>query len=340
MDTVLWERLGELADRAPRISDLRHHKLQLIAASRMRERGDPVPAELIAEQRTLAAISLAIPMLLRRVRAASDAPMVLMKGAEVAARWPQPRLRPAKDVDLLVEDADAVQAALLSAGFVEIADPAMYGELHHLCPLGLPGFPLTVEIHRQPHWCDGTPPDIGQIIAAAQPCALGVDGILAPRPDHHAVLLAAHAWAHGPLDRIGPLADVAAMLEESGSEAAAAVAEEWGVSNAWRSTARAIDELLAGGSFPRRTPVWKRHLARARVRTVFEEHVTRIVAPLTAASARCAPVVLAVALANAARPYPGETWRAKLGRSVRALRHAAWSRTQHEALEAPAESAR
>ena len=36
MESMLWERVGELADRAPQISDLRHHKLQLIAASRMR----------------------------------------------------------------------------------------------------------------------------------------------------------------------------------------------------------------------------------------------------------------------------------------------------------------
>ena len=32
MESVLWERVGELADRAPRISDLRHHKLHLLAA--------------------------------------------------------------------------------------------------------------------------------------------------------------------------------------------------------------------------------------------------------------------------------------------------------------------
>src|SRR5690348_6275579 len=103
MDQLLWERVGELADRSPQVSDLRHHKLQLIAASRMQARGEAVPEELLAEQRTYAALCLAVPMLLRRVRAACDGPLVLMKGAEVAARWPQARLRPAKDIDLLVE---------------------------------------------------------------------------------------------------------------------------------------------------------------------------------------------------------------------------------------------
>jgi putative nucleotidyltransferase-like protein len=339
MHSAVWERVGELADRAPQISDLRHHKLQLVAAARMRERGETVPSELVAEQRVAAAIALAVPVLLRRVRAVCDGPLVLMKGAEAAARWPEPRLRPAKDIDLLVEDADTVQAALLSAGFVEVEDPTLYDELHHHCPLVLPGFPLTVEVHRQPHWCDGTPPAIGRIVAAAQPCALGVDGILAPRADHHAVLLGAHAWAHGPLDRIGPLADVAAMRHESGHEAAAAVADDWGLSNAWRATSRAIDELLAGEPTPHRTRVWKRHLADARERTVFEEHVTRIVAPVTAAPARCAPVALAAALATAARPYPEEGWRSKLTRASHAIRHPAWSRSQHEAMfEVPTKS--
>ena len=43
MESLLWERVGELADRAPRISDLRYHKLHLLAAARLRQRGDDVP---------------------------------------------------------------------------------------------------------------------------------------------------------------------------------------------------------------------------------------------------------------------------------------------------------
>jgi hypothetical protein len=264
----------------------------------------------------------------------------MMKGAEVAARWPQARLRPAMDVDLLTDDPDAVQKALLAAGFVPLDDPTLYGEHHHHCPLGLPGLPLAIEVHRQPHWCGGAPPDIREIIEAAQPCALGVDGILVPRPDHHVVLLAAHAWAHGPLDRISQLADIAAMLSDTTVEAVSAVAEQWDMTLTWRATTRAIDELLVAGPSRWRKPVWKRHLARARERTVFEEHVTRIVAPTAVASRHRTPVTFIAALTNAMRPYPEETWRAKLGRSARAFRHAAWARSQHEAaLDAPTRSA-
>ena len=86
---MLWDRVGELADRAPRLSDLRHHKLHLLAASRMRTRGEAVPAELLAEERRLAAVSISAAPLLRRVRDASDARIIVMKGPEAAARWPQ-----------------------------------------------------------------------------------------------------------------------------------------------------------------------------------------------------------------------------------------------------------
>ena len=339
MSAVLWERVGELADRAPQLSDLRHHKLQLIAASRMRDRGEQVPHELLAEERSLATLSLAVPLLLSRVRAACDGPLVVMKGAEVAARWPQARLRPAIDIDLLVEDAEAVQASLLAAGFVLLDDPTIYGRLHHHCPIGFPGLPLAIEVHHQPHWCGGTPPDVAEIIAAAQPCALGVEGVLAPRPDHHVVLLTAHAWAHGPLERISHLADIAAMLRETTPEAAEAVAEKWGMANTWRVTARAIDELLDSGSNHRRAPVWKRHLSGARERTVFEEHVTRIIAPATAASAGRAPMMILTGLTQALRPHPQEGWKDKVVRTIQAFRHAAWARSQHEAaIEAPVRS--
>ena len=240
-----------------------------------------------------------------------------------------------------------MQAALLAGGFVEIDKDGLlaaavdfgwdaaevYGELHHHCPLGYPGIPLAIEVHRQPHWCNDAPPSTEEIVAAAQPCALGVEGILAPRPDHHAVLLAAHAWAHGPLDRISLLADVAVMLEETTPDATAAVAEEWGVRSTWRATTRAIEELLVRESEAEHAPVWRRHLVRARERTVFEEHVARIVAPMAVAPNGRAPVALLAALAKAARPYPQESWGAKLSRSARAFRHAAWSRSQHEALE-------
>jgi hypothetical protein len=330
MDSVLWERVGELADRAPRLSDLQYHKLQLVAASRMRARGEAVPRVLVDDQRRAAFIALAIPSVLRRVRATCAGPLVLMKGAELAARWPDAHLRPTSDIDLLAGDADDAQAALLASGFVEVDDPQIYGDLHHACPLSLPGLPLTVEVHRRPHWCGGVPPETAEIVATAQACAVGVEGILAPRPDQHAVLLAVHAWAHGPLKRIGHLADVATMLGATDPESADRVAEQWGVRHIWRATRRAVEEVLLDAPPPRRRLVWKRHLAEARERTVLEGHVARVVAPAAAVSAPRAPLAAVGAALQTVRRSPGETWPVKLGRSTQAVRHAGWAGSRHE----------
>jgi Uncharacterised nucleotidyltransferase len=340
MDPVAWARVGALADRAPGLSALRHHKLQLLAAGRMRARGEAVPSGLVEDERRAALLALTAPAVLRRVRAACDGPLVLFKGLEVASRWPQPQWRPSGDIDLLVLDAPAVQSALLAAGFVEAAgpDPDTYDELHHCCPLVLPGLPITVEVHRQPHWCDEHPPAVAEIVAAAQPSAVGIAGVLAPRPDHHAVLLAAHAWAHEPLDRIGQLADVAALLAACDRAAAGRVADAWGVGRVWRATVEAVDQILMEN--PRRVPIWKRHLLDARERTVLEDHATRLVAPIAAAPRSRAPLAFLGATRDILRPAMDEAWPAKVGRSVQAVRHAAWTRQQHlEALDVPAREA-
>src|SRR3954468_3162386 len=129
MESLLWKRVGEIADHAQRISDLTYHKLQLVGASRMRERGQEVPLELRVAELHAAAITLTAAPLLRRVRATTDAPIMLMKGPEAAARWPSPKLRPWKDLDVLVADAERIQAALVGAGFVELGDAEEYHEI-------------------------------------------------------------------------------------------------------------------------------------------------------------------------------------------------------------------
>jgi hypothetical protein len=320
---MLWERVGELADRAPRLSDLRHHKLHLLAASRMRERGEEVPAELVAEERRLAAVSISASLLMRRIRSVSDAPIIVMKGPEAAARWPKARLRPWKDLDLLVEDAHALQDALLAAGFVEIGDPAIYEDIHHLRPLMAPELPLTIEIHMRPKWPEGAhTPTFAELYADAEPGVFAsIPDVLAPSAAHHAVLLAAHSWEHNPLNCVGQLVDVAALTLEAGREAADEVAREWEVGKLWAATNQAIDDLLA----ERRAPIWRRHLHEARERTVFEGHIERVVGPIAAGS----PANATRALATTLRPAPGEDWTTKVRRTGRALRNASLRRSDH-----------
>src|SRR3954465_13400196 len=104
MDAAFWERVGELAGRAPQLSDLREHRLQLVARSRMRARGETLPEELRNEELRCAAAFLAAPVLLTRIRALAGGRMVLMKGREASSHWANPRLRPFGALDLLVDD--------------------------------------------------------------------------------------------------------------------------------------------------------------------------------------------------------------------------------------------
>ena len=67
------------------------------------------------------------------MRAAYDGTLALMKGPEVAAHYPDPRLRTYCDLDFLVDSPEPAHRALLSAGFVEVGDPAHYHGALHIC---------------------------------------------------------------------------------------------------------------------------------------------------------------------------------------------------------------
>jgi hypothetical protein len=328
-NSMLWERIGELADQAQRNSDLRYHKLHLVAASRMRRRGEEIPAELRQAEREAAVMRLSAAPLVRRIRAATDASIIVMKGPEAAAYWPDPRLRPWSDLDLLVDDPDALQASLLRSGFVEVGEPAAYRDLHHLCPLIYPGIPLAIEVHRRPHWPGDSAPAFGELAEAAIPATLDVPGVLTPNAVHHAVLLAGHAWGHDSLSRVAFLADVAAAAGGAPDEAAA-VARAWGVSRVWSATTGAIDELLLTPPIHARPPIWLRHLHETRERTVFEGHVQRLLGPVAARPVAAAPAAATRALWRTLRPVRGESWSAKLQRSRTAVNHASLRQSEHD----------
>ena len=55
-----------------------------------------------------------------RVRDIIDEPIVLFKGPEAALVYPNPRLRPFEDVDVLVRDAEDAHRRLLEAGELEV----------------------------------------------------------------------------------------------------------------------------------------------------------------------------------------------------------------------------
>jgi hypothetical protein len=318
-----WRGVDALVDRTERIEDLRAHGLHLLAAARLRATGRPVPARLETEERAAAFLTVAASVLLERARDAYDGRLVLVKGPELAARYPEPARRPFSDLDLLADDAPAAQAALVAAGFTPVGPPAKYAGIHHLRPLRSPGLPLAIEVHERPKWIAGqAPPPTEELLAATVPSACGVAGIEALEPAHHALLVAVHSWAHAPLARLLHLVDVAALEPETDAQAAAQLARAWGLGRGWEVARAAAASALDGG--PRSLPerLWARSLRAVRERTVAEAHLEDWLAPFWALPAGPAARTSAGAVAVALRPRPGEPLRVKLRRSAWACRHA------------------
>ena len=341
MTASLWETVDRLVDRADSVDDLRAHGLQLLALQRWRADGRAIPDELRDEERLAAVRVLVARALLERVRAACNGPLVLMKGPAVAARYPDPALRPFADVDVLVPDAAAVQRALLDAGFVELDDPEPYGTKYHRPPLALPGLPLALEVHARPKWVNGVEPPTDELLRTAVPSSLGVAGVLEPAPAHHALLLAAHSWAHEPLRRALDLVDVAVLIEGVDRAEIRALARAFGLARVWRATEGAAEALLDGRRRTWPLLVWARHLPSVRERTMLETHLTRWLGELSAHPRRSALVVVCRTLRRELRPRAGESVGAKLRRGWLVVRNARLARSRHERqLTGPAVPAR
>jgi Uncharacterised nucleotidyltransferase len=290
-----------------------------------------VPPELIVRERRSAAMVLSVPALLDRVRASTDVPLLLIKGPEVAVRYPDPTLRVFRDIDLIAQDAAEAQKALLAAGFEEVGDPELYRDIHHLRPLHWPGLPLVVELHSRPKWIDSlTPPSIQSLFKDARPASSGGEGLLVPSPARHAVLLAVHSWAHEPLRILRDMVDVAALAAEASKEEAEEVAREWGVGRLWSTTVAARDCVFFGGRRPLALRVWAQNLERVRERTVLEEHTQRWLSDFSALPFHLAVRRVRRTLIREFTPDRGEGWRRKLSRSTLAVRNAAHRRSEHE----------
>jgi hypothetical protein len=271
------------------------------------------------------------PEVLAKVRDASDGALVVHKGPEVALRYPDPALRKYVDLDLLVPDTAAVQRSLVASGFQPVGDPAAYTTTPHEQPLEFPGLPVLVEVHDAPNWPGWLgPPPTAELLDEAVPSALGVDGILTLAPSHHALVVAAHAWAHGPLSRVGDLVDVRAMSEGIDPDELTRLAKRWGLVKLWRTTTTAADAVLGGRRRTWALSTWARNLRDVRERTVFEYHLGRWLAPFSALGPLAAAGVMGREIGRDLRPRPDEGWDQKLGRTGQALRRARVRKSEHD----------
>jgi hypothetical protein len=326
----IWSGVDRLIDAAPGLRDLQAHGLHLLAARRYRSLGTPVPPDLARAELWAAFRMNGARTLLERIRLACQGDVVLIKGPAVALRYPERTLRPFLDLDLLVADPVAAQAALIAAGFEPVASRLHPETTHHLHPLQLPGVPLSVELHRHPKWIDGLrTPSLDELLEGSQAAALGVEGILTLKPAYHALVLAAHLWAHDPLARMLRLLDVAVMAEAAEPRELENLVDAWGFHRPWRMTTRVADALFRGSEEPLPLRLWARNLKAAREATVFEMHVARCLAPFSVLPRRRALRAAARALAGVLRPQPYESWRGKFRRTAQQLRRPSMRRSEH-----------
>ena len=333
--TQIFKGVDRLVDRSAGISGLRAHKVHLLAARRFRELGRTVPPELADEEQASAIVALGSSLVLEQIRAVYDGPLLVMKGPEVAALYPDPALRPFGDIDLLAQHPDEAQNALIRAGFEPVGHAdSYYSDRHHLRPLSAPGLPLRVEIHRSPEWVGwSAPPPLEALVAAAVPASVGTEGFLAPSRAAHTLLLAAHSWSGAPLRRLLDLIDVALLANGVDDAELESLARQWDVFGVWKTMIAAAEALLLRGAEPWSLRLWARDLAAVRDRSVVENHVRRMAAPFWALPPRRAVALSASNLAVMVKPGPGESWSKKLGRSRRAFRHAFHDLNDHNRAE-------
>ena len=330
--TRVLDRVGSLLDGASATSDLEYHRVELVAAARRRREGRPIPEALVACERAAAVAALAAPALLRRVRDAATGPLVLIKGPDVARYYPDPSERDFSDLDVLAPDAAVTQGELLAAGFEEVGEPALYEHIHHLRPLHWPGLPLVIEVHSALKWIEGVePPPTGELLAAAESQPTRPDGLLVLPAAHHALVLAAHGWAHEPLARLRDLLDIALVAGAADLDEIDELAARWGVWRMWRTTYRAIDAVVGDAPRPLSVALWGRHLVEARERTVLESHLERLCGDLWGLP-RHQLIAVVTALGADLVPRAGESWTAKFARTRAAVNNAFVPKSQHDRM--------
>jgi len=332
--TFEWGEVERLIERLD--ADLAsEHGLGPLAASMLRHARKPVPNSLLREHRAAATANLVAPALLTRIRSAYDGPLLVLKGPEVARRYPD-RARRFSDLDLLAGDADQAQAALLASGF-KLHEcewpPQGYDDRRrphfHLHPLEWPGLALRIEVHRSVNWPEAcNPPANAALFEAAVPASIGVDGLLTPHPNHHALLIAAHGW--GKLPMLRDLVDLMVFVEDDQREELQRIARTWKFERAWAASLALAEWRLTGRPEPGFVRLWARYLRGLREPTVLEMHLHEWSSPFWLVPARKAVHRAGIAIARDVRPWPDQPWSEKMRRIALAFLNPLSPKSQHD----------
>lgn len=231
--------MEQLTKRVGRWHDdlLQQHGLHLLLGD-----DDDVTAERLQQARRVLASRFVLGEIVRQ----SKEPPLLMKGLEIAELYPDVTRRPYRDVDLLINRPFPIWDHLCQQGYSP-AKQSLELDHHHLPSLRDPSGTVGVELHvspNMPRWAS-IPNEL--IFSTAEPSRTGIGGLLRPRDDLHALLIALHGWKAG-FSRLRDLLD--AVLLASLSEIPVDVtARQLGLLRFWNWTLRLAEfHLLADKS--------------------------------------------------------------------------------------------
>ena len=108
---------------------------------------------------------------------------------------------------------------------------------------------------------------------------LAVEGLKTLAPVHHALIVAVHAWTHGPMARAGDLVDLTLMAWDTERAELLALARRWGLERVLRTTLGSADAVLFGGRRPRSMRFWARNLQiKAAVEELYKKEGVTVLA--------------------------------------------------------------
>jgi hypothetical protein len=247
-DQGIWPGVANTIAAHPDASLLRAQGLSALAAAYWNETDHPIADELDSDRASATALGLQAERMLHQVADLAAQPFLLMKGPELATRYPEPGLRELNDLDLLVLDTSVIEQSLLRSGWSTYTGPGelrWYDDIHHARPLVAPGSSLPMEPHRRPNWPTwGRPPEFAELHEASVASTLGIEGVRTPSVEHHALLVLAHSWAHMPFERFSQLIDFALLVEECNTVELAACARRWQLSKLLSVGLATIDSVL------------------------------------------------------------------------------------------------